>query len=86
MDESVPAAEMPHLYREVLDVVARLERAGERAAAYEVRRKATRAYSARWDTAGTHALGKLVRDAQARLAASPRAAAHVALAGSTETA
>lgn len=86
MDESIPVADMPHLYREVLEVVARMERAGERAAAYEVRRRAIRIYSHRWDDRGTRDLGRLLRDARARLAASPQAAAHGMLAGSTEPA
>ena len=85
MDESIPAAEMPLLYREVLDAVARLERAGDRAHAYEIRRRAIRTYSARWDTAGRQGLAKLVREAQARIDAIPRAAS-VALAGSREPA
>ena len=84
MDESIPAAEFPLLYREVLDAVARLERIGERASAYDIRRRAIRTYSARWDTSGRRALAKLAREAQARIDASPRAAA-VALAGSHET-
>jgi len=85
MDESIPAADMPLLYREVLDAVARLERAGDRAQAYEIRRRAIRTYSARWDTAGRRALGKLVREAQSRIDAMPRTAA-VSLAGSRELA
>jgi hypothetical protein len=85
MDESIPAAEMPHLYREVLDAVARLERAGERAVAYEIRRRAISTYSARWDDRGRRSLRKLSAEAQARLAASPAAAA-TALAGNAEPA
>ena len=86
MDDAIPAAERPRLYREVLDAVARLERVGERAAAYEIRRRAIRAYSARWDAGGTRSLGKLLAETQARLDASPRAAAVGALAGSREVA
>jgi hypothetical protein len=86
MDESIQAPDMPHLYREVLEVVARMERAGERAAAYEIRRRAIRVYSHRWDDRGKRALGKLLLDARARLAASPQATAHGILAGSTEPA
>lgn len=85
MDESIPAADLPLLYREVLDAVARLERAGDRAVAYEIRRRAIRTYSARWDAAGRRAMRKLAREAQARIDASPRATA-VALAGSRELA
>jgi len=84
MDESIPAADMPLLYREVLDAVARLERAGDRAQAYEIRRRAIRTYSARWDMSGRRAMAKLVREAQSRIAASPRTA--VALAESRELA
>ncbi len=85
MDESIPAADLPRLYREVLDAVARLERVDERARAYEIRRRAIRTYSARWDDAGRRAMDKLVREAQARLDANPRAAVG-ALAGSRELA
>jgi hypothetical protein len=84
MDESTPAAEMPQLYREVLDAVARLERLGDRANAYEIRRRAIRTYSARWDRSGHRALAKVAREAQVRIDAAPRAA--VALAGSREPA
>jgi hypothetical protein len=86
MDESIQVADMPHLYREVLDSVARLERVGERAAAYEIRRRAIRTYSARWDEKGKRSLDKLIREARTLLAASPHAAALGSLAGSTEPA
>lgn len=85
MDDSIPAAEIPRLYREVLDAVARLERAGERTVAYEIRRRAIRTYSARWDDAGRRSLRKLAREAHARLAANPLAAP-TALAGNAEPA
>ena len=86
MDESIQLDDMPHLYRDVLDAVARLERVGERSAAYEIRRRAIRAYSARWDERGRRTLAKLTREANARLASSPRAAAVAALARTTEPA
>lgn len=86
MDESIQVADMPHLYREVLDAVARLERVGERAAAYEIRRRAIHTYSARWDDKGKRSLDKLIHEARARLAASPHAAALGSLAGNTEPA
>lgn len=84
MDQPIPAEDMPLLYREVLDAVARLERAGDRAQAYDIRRRAIRTYSGRWDPAGRRALAKLAREAQGRIAAMPRAA--VALSGSRELA
>ncbi len=86
MDESIQEVDMPHLYREVLDAVARLERAGERAAAYEIRRRAIRTYSSRWDDRGKRSLDKLAHQARTRLAASPHAAALGSLAGTTEPA
>lgn len=85
MDQTIPAADMPLLYREVLDAVARLERLGDRARAYEIRRRAIRTYSARWDASGSRALRKLAAEAQARIDASP-AHAVGALAESRETA
>ncbi|HYO44511.1 MAG TPA: hypothetical protein VES19_15035 [Candidatus Limnocylindrales bacterium] len=85
MDDSIPAADIPLLYREVLDAVARLERLGDRANAYEIRRRAIRTYSARWDASGRRALAKLAREAQGRIAASPRAAS-IALTGTREPA
>lgn len=86
MDESIPVADMPRLYREVLEAVARLERAGERAAAYELRRRAIRIYSLRWDDRGKRSLARLVREAHQSLASSPQVAARGILAGSTESA
>jgi hypothetical protein len=86
MDESIQVADMPHLYREVLDAVARLERVGERAAAYEIRRRAIRAYSDRWDDKGKRSLARLIHEARTLLAASPHAAALGSLSGTTEPA
>jgi hypothetical protein len=85
MDESIPAADIPLLYREVLDAVARLERLGDRAVAYDIRRRAIRTYSTRWDASCRRALAKLVHESQGHLDAGPRAAA-VALAGTREPA
>lgn len=86
MDESTQVADMPHLYREVLDAVARLERAGERAAAYDIRRRAIRTYSTRWDDKGMRSLGKLISEARALLAATPHGATLGSLSGNTEPA
>jgi hypothetical protein len=73
MDDRNPAEELPELYRAVLDAVSRLERAGERSAAFELRHRALRVYSRRWDERSRRALEKVLHDAAQRLAASPRA-------------
>jgi hypothetical protein len=44
-----PSAELPALYRAVLDGVAVLERRGERAVATSIRRQAIAAYANAWD-------------------------------------
>lgn len=86
MDDQNPAEVLPGLYRAVLDGVSRLERVGERRAAFEIRRSALRTYSTRWDEHGRRELRRLEQVAQARLAASPRAAAMGALSRSGEPA
>ena len=40
MDDQTPAEVLPSLYREVLETVARLERAGQREYAWDIRRRA----------------------------------------------
>lgn len=86
MDSQNPAEVLPGLYRTVLEAVSRLERAGERQAAYEIRYRALRTYSTRWDEHGRRALCNLEREAQVRLAASPRALALASLSRSGEPA
>jgi hypothetical protein len=75
MHDRNPAEVLPELYRSVLDAVAKLERADERAAAYELRRRAVTVYSKRWNEAGRRGLEKILHDADHHLATSPRAAA-----------
>jgi hypothetical protein len=71
MEDQIPAELLPSLYREVLDVVARLERAGGRAEAFEIRQKALRVYSTRWDERGRQSLVRLAADGRARLERRP---------------
>jgi hypothetical protein len=82
MDPQIAPGELPALYRAVLDTVARLERIGERDIALDIRRRALQTYSRHWDDRGRRNLLRINRDAQRRLATSPRAA--VALAASPE--
>lgn len=84
VDDQYPAERLPSLYREVLDAVARLERAGERSTAWEIRTQAVRVYSTRWDDHGRRRLERLAADARESLARSQHAAAMVALTGSSE--
>jgi hypothetical protein len=72
MDESIPAEALPTLYRSVLATVARLERAGERSFALQIRRRALETYSTRWDESGRRSLEKLDREARTRLIATKR--------------
>ena len=78
MDQHIPAEELPTLYRAVLETVARLERAGERAFAWEIRQKAVRTYSTQWNESGRRTLLRLDRDAQARLETTGRAVVRTA--------
>ena len=79
MDDQTPAEILPSLYRDVLETVARLERAGQREYAWEI------PYSAHWDAHGRRALEKLNREARAMLA-SKHVAAAAAMAAGTEPA
>ncbi len=86
MDDQTPAEVLPTLYREVLDTVARLERAGQRQVAWEIRRKALAAYSTRWDAGGRRALERLNREARQVLSSKRVAAATAALSTGSEPA
>lgn len=68
MERQTPTADMPELYRAVLDTVFRLERIGERDAALAIRRRAVNTYSTHWDDGGRRELTRINRDAMRRLA------------------
>jgi hypothetical protein len=64
MDSNSPAEDLPTLYRAILDRVALLEAAGERAEAARVRSQATTAYSRAWDARARRELEGLLRRAE----------------------
>jgi hypothetical protein len=64
MDPNSPAEDLPTLYRAILDRVALLEAAGERAEAARVRSQATTAYSRAWDARARRELEGLLRRAE----------------------
>ena len=57
---STPADDLPGLYREILDRVARLEHLGERGLAGRIRMDATEAYSVAWNESGRSRLQALI--------------------------
>ena len=63
METNSPAEELPGLYRAILDRVAELEAAGDRAEAARVRTAATRSYSRAWDVRARRELETLLRNA-----------------------
>jgi hypothetical protein len=86
MDDQTPAEVLPTLYREVLETVARLERAGQREYAWEIRRRASATYSTQWNAQGRKSLEKINREARAMLSSKHVAAAVAAMATGTEPA
>jgi hypothetical protein len=61
METNSPAEDLPALYRAILDRVAELELAGERARAARLRTDATDAYSRAWDERARRRLETLLR-------------------------
>lgn len=61
MEPNSPAEELPALYRAILDRVAVLEAAGERAQAARLRTEARDAYSRAWDERARRRLETLLR-------------------------
>jgi hypothetical protein len=61
METNSPAEDLPSLYRAILDRVAELEVAGERARAARLRTDATDAYSRAWDERARRRLEALLR-------------------------
>jgi hypothetical protein len=61
METNSPAEDLPALYRAILDRVAELEVAGERARAARLRTDATDAYSRAWDERARRRLEALLR-------------------------
>ena len=61
METNSPAEELPALYRAILDRVAELEEAGQRARAARLRSDATAAYSRAWDERARRRMETLLR-------------------------
>jgi hypothetical protein len=69
MDSNSRAEDLPALYRAILDRVAILEAAGERAEAARVRSQATTTYSRAWNERARRELEGLLRRAERPTAA-----------------
>jgi hypothetical protein len=83
-----PSAELPALYRAVLDGVAVLERRGERTLATSIRRQAIAAYANAWDERHRERLASLLvrtRREVGRGEARPGRAVERRLAAATDT-
>lgn len=63
-----PSAELPALYRAVLDGVAILERRGERTLATSIRRQAIAAYANAWDDRHRERLAALLERVRREIA------------------
>lgn len=66
MDPKSAAEELPALYRELLDTIARIDASGQRAVGYRLRTQATRIYSRAWDDRARRGLLELLRQAADR--------------------
>lgn len=66
MDPKSGAEELPALYRELLDAIARIDASGQRAVGYRLRTQATRIYSRAWDDRARRGLLELLRQATDR--------------------
>lgn len=74
MDPNAPAEELPALYRAILDHVATLEAAGERAEGLRVRNAAVKAYSRAWDERARRQLMGLLQRTERKSEATRRPA------------
>jgi hypothetical protein len=66
MDPKTVAEELPELYRALLDRIAQIDAAGERALGYRIRAEATRIYSRAWDDRARRGLEALLRQSAER--------------------
>jgi hypothetical protein len=61
MDPKSAAEELPALYRALLDRIAQIDAAGQRAVGYRIRVEATEIYSRAWDDRARRGLEDLLR-------------------------